>query len=431
MNNKGYSQGYSSELNGKRSGFSASGTYKAPYKLEPLVTGLVWGVVGVLSVLIALFAIKFVRANWSFDSSDMMLLMAVAVCFIIVEVLVVAIGIVLIRITRGGYKCSFISDDERFITNEGGNSRTIYYRDVQSVQFVPRSVFGKVRGYEVTVVLNGYQEVYAVTSEGFISEKSTPFYIISERVEQIRREQSRERYEQEMSKLGVSGLDAPNQRKSAVNGGAPVTNRLGQDVAMPALNLSAMAAAVSVQEKFSEDTDKSNDSHIDKNRRERSANEVIGSGHFKVMCSRRKTVVLAVIAAAAFFLAGHFTGLFGHGGLQNVSMSLLSGSMIMYAILLAGIAIIGLMVIIFLIGDECTYRANGREFVVANKKGGETHIAYEHAQGVHYFNTLLGYKVEILTVYGIITYNCVDKRPRIYERPELLPFDIISKNIKK
>ncbi len=430
MNNKGYSQGYSSELNGKRSGFSASGTYKAPYKLEPLVTGLVWGVVGVLSVLIGLFAIKFVRANWSFDSSDMMLLMAVAVCFIIVEVLVVAIGIVLIRITRGGYKCSFISDDERFITNEGGNSRTIYYRDVQSVQFVPRSVFGKVRGYDITVILNGSQEQYAVTSEGFISEKSTPFYIISQRVEQIRREQSHERYEQEMSRLGVSSLDAPNQRKSTANGGAPVTNRLGQDVAMPGLNLSAMAAAVSLQEKFSEDTDKSRDAdnaNIDKDRRERSYNDVIGSGHFKVVCSRKKTVLLAVIAVVTFALVWNYCDLRSKGLIDLLFFS----SWQQHMVLLVGIAIIGLMVILFFIGDECTYRANGREFVVTNKKGGETHIAYEHAQGVHYFNTLLGYKVEILTVYGIITYNCVDKRPRIYERPELLPFDIISKNIKK
>ncbi len=430
MNNKGYSQGFSSELSAGRSGFSASGTYKAPYKLEPLITGIVWGVVGVLSVLIGLFAVKFTRANWSFDSSDMMLLMAVAVCFIIVEVLVISIAVIMIKITRSGYQCSYISDDARFITNEGGNSRTIYYRDVQSVQFVPRSVFGKVRGYEITVVLNGSQEQYAVTSEGFISEKSTPFYIISQRVEQIRREQSHERYEQEMSKLGVSDLDAPIQKKSTTSAGSSVTNRLGQDVAMPALNLSAMAAAVSVQEKFSEYTDKGRDAdnaYIDKDRRERSANEVIGSGHFKVMCSRRKTVVLAVIAIVTFALTVRFNGMLDHGLLG----AFIYGGWKPYAVTLPGIAIIGLMVILFLIGDECGYRANGREFVVTNKKGGETHIAYEHAQGVHYFNTLLGYKVEILTVYGVITYNCVDKRPGIYERPELLPFDIISKNIKK
>lgn len=426
MNNKGYSQGYSNDLNARRSGFSASGTYRAPYKLEPLVTGLVWGVVGVLSLLIALFAIKFVRANWSFDSSDMMLVLAVAVCFIIVEALVIAIGVVLVRITGGGYKCSYISDDERFITNEGGNSRTIFYEDVQAVQYVPRSVFGRIRGYEVTVLLNGYQEQYAVISEGFISEKSTPFYIITERVEQIRREQSRERYEQELSKLGVSELNAPTRRNSPETVGSAAANRLGQDVAMPGLNLSAMAAAVSLQEKLSEDTDKVKDSYIDKDRREQSYNEVIGSGRFKVMCSRKKTVLLAVIAVVAFALTWHFSGMRYYG-----LTTLLSGSWKPYVILLAGIAIIGLMVILFFIGDECNYRANGREFVVTNKKGGETHIAYEHAQSVHYFNTLLGYKVEILTIYGVISYNCVDKRKKIYERPELLPFDIITKNIRK
>ncbi len=106
-------------------------------------------------------------------------------------------------------------------------------------------------------------------------------------------------------------------------------------------------------------------------------------------------------------------------------------AIICFLIQLIGIAAAVIMVIIFFIGDECTYRANGHEFVVTDKKGGETHIAYENAQGVHYFNTLLGYKVEILTIYGLITYNCVDKRRRIFEKPEKLPFNIIAKNIKK
>ncbi len=427
MNNKGYSQGYSNELSAGRSGFSASGTYRAPYKLEPIVTGIVFGLAGVLSVLILLFAAKFIRANLNNDSSDMMMLLAVTIGFILVEAFVIAISVVLVRIMRSGYQCSYISDDERFITREGGNSRTIYYRDVQAVQFAPRSVFGKIRGYDITVVLNGYQEQYALTSEGFISEKSTPFFIITERVEKIRREESRERYEKQISKLGVSELDARTQPGSTSNSRSSAANRLGQDVEMPGLDLSAMAAAVSLQEKFSEDTEKSSDSYIDKDGRERPYNEIIGSGHFKVVCSRRKTVVLAVIAAVALALTVHFSGVLDHGLIG----AFVFGSWRTYAVTLAGIAIIGSMVILFLIGEECSYRANGREFVVTNKKGGETHIAYEHAQGVHYFNTLLGYKVEILTVYGVITYNCVDKRPTIYERPELLPFDIISKNIKK
>ncbi len=422
MNNKGYSGGYSNVLNAGRSGFSASGTYRAPYKLEPLVTGLIWGMAVVLSVISAIFAMRFVRVNWNADSGDMMLVLAMAVGFIIAEALIIAVCTVLVRIAGSGYRCSYISDDERFVTQEGDNSRTIYYSDVQAVYFVPRSVFGKIRGYEVTVVLNGYQERYAVISEGFISEKSTPFYIITERVEQIRRVQSHERYEQEMSKLGVSELNARNQKKSSET----AANRLGQDVAMPGLNLSAMAAAVE-QEKLSEDTDKIPDSYIDKDRRERSYNEVIGSGRFKVVCSLQKAVVLAVVAAAAIALSVYFTAVF----YRRMTVTMLYTFGAEYAALLPGIAIAGLMAIIFMLGDECTYRANGREFVVTNKKGGETHIAYEHAQGVHYFNTLLGYKVEILTVYGVITYNCVDRRGRIYEKPEKLPFDIISKNIRR
>lgn len=403
---------YSAAANAGRTGHSGSGTYRAPYKSEPLITGIIFGVVGVLALLIALFVIGIVRDNLKNDSSDLMLLLAVGVCLLLVEALVIGTGIVLVRIARTGYKCSYIADEERFITNEGGNSRTIYYNDVQAVHFVPRSVWGRVRGYEVTVVLNGFQEEYAVTSEGFISEKSTPFYIITERVEEIRRQQAHERYEQELAKLGTNASTAPMKPKGPSESKTQIFNRLGQDAQMPAVNLSAVAKAAPTKTDTTENKEQKNDIYIDDDGRERLYSDVLGTGRFKTLCKPKKTAALAV---------GAFVGL---------SLAVFLGKTRGIEFALIGIAVFALMVIIFFIGDENTYRANGREFVVADKKGCETHIVYSNVQSVHYLGMLLGYKVEILTRYGIVSFKCLDKRKGIYRKPEKLPFHIIEKKIK-
>lgn len=435
------SKKYSSPPVNNRFDFSASGNYRAPFKLEPLLTGLFVGVCGTVGLLLILFVLQFQKKNLNGDPSDKIVIAAMFLILAAVEALVVAVAIVLVKIVRSGYVCSYMADKNRFITNEGGNTRTIYFDEVQSVNFFPKTVFGAVRGYDVNVRLNGYDETYSIVSEGFLSEKSTPFYIIVERVEKIRRDAAHERYEAEMAKLGsASQYTAPQPG----NGRPAPSSRLGQDAAMPAVSLSAMAAAASAKpDEFPTKPDEyptkpdeasakpgespakpgeRNETYVDSNGRERLYNEVIGSGRFKVMCTRKKTVTLALIAAAAPLLSYYLANLLYNTGIIPI-MS--------YLVLLMGIAAVGLMAIIFLIGDECTYHANGREFVVTDKKGGETHIAYENAQSVHYFNTMLGYKVEILTVYGVISFNCIYKRKKTFLKSETLPFDIIAKKIKE
>ncbi len=426
MGNKGYSQGFSNNLIAERSGLSASGTYRAPYKLEPLLTGVIFGVCAAAAILVFLFVVRFARENFKGDVTTLMLLLAATLAVAIFEALVVFTAILLVKIVRSGYKCSYTADEERFITNEGGKIRTVFFRDVQSVNFFSIYVFGKDRGYDVNVRLrNKYDETYSIVSDNFLSEKSTPFHIIVERIEKIRKEEGRECYKEQISKLAdltaaMSG-SVPGSRPSADNG-------LNKDSAMPALNLSAMAAVVSEREPY-ENANNSGGFYINDRGRERPYGEIIGSGRFKVMCSRRKTALLAVIAVAAVVTAVYFSYVFIEG---LVTMSL-SASKLLYMPFVVLIAILAAVsvAIVFLIGDECAYRANGLEFVVTNKRGGETHIDYKHAQGVYYFYSLLGYKVKILTSYGVITYNCLDKRKRVYEKPEKLPFDLISKNIRK
>ncbi len=149
---------FSSPPVNNRFDFSASGKYKAPFKLEPLLTGIIFGVLGALALLILIFVWQYLRANMKGDSSDLFLVLVILVILLLAEALVVAIAMVLVKFVRGGYVCSYTADKNRFITNEGGNTRTIYFQDVQSVNFFPKTVFGAVRGYEVNVRLNGYDE---------------------------------------------------------------------------------------------------------------------------------------------------------------------------------------------------------------------------------------------------------------------------------
>ncbi len=424
MNNEGYSR----SLNAERSGSSASGTYRAPYKPEPLLTGIIFGVCAAVAILVFIFVVRFARfarENLKEGGTTLMLVLAATLAVAILEALVVLTGILLVKIVRRGHKCNYTADEERFITNEGGKIRTVFFRDVQSVNFFSISVFGKDRGYDVNVRLrNKYDEIFSIVSENFISEKSTPFWIIAERIEKIRKEEWQ--YVKHIPAPGVSDLTVRTQPESISNGKLS-DNGQNRDSAMPALNLSAMAAAVSEQEKPSGNTNSG--CYIDERGRERPYGEIIGSGRFKVMCSRRKTALLAVIAVAAVVTALYFSYVF----IEGLVMMSLSASKLLYMLFVVLIAVLAAVsaVIIFRIGDECSYRANGLEFVVTNKRGGETHIDYKHTQGVYYFYSLLGYKVKILTDYGIITYNCVDKRKRVYKKPEKLPFDLISKNIRK
>ncbi len=394
---------------GGRHDLSVSGSYRAPYKSESVIMGIVIGVVVTLVILIFILMTMYVRENYKNNDSDRFLLLVSAVIVFLAETMAVNVGIVLVRFVRSGYQCSFMADEERFITNEGGNSRVIFFSDVQAVFFTPRTIFSRtIYGYEVTVKLNGRDEVYCVASDGYISEKSTPFYIIVERVEKLRRAEARKRYDEELAKLGSKvsvSLAQPESGRSAPS------SRIGQDALMPSVSLDALPAA---GPKASEPSRK-RETFIADDGREVSAGDILGIGKITLVFDLRKTLKLIAIPAAVMAL------------LYFISYVKFRSAVL----LLLGIPLIWIIGFIILRGEDCSYRANGREFVVTNKKGGEIRIEYLNAQSVNYLKTLLGYKAEILTSYGIVTFNCIDSRKKIYETPEKLPFNIIAKNIKK
>lgn len=393
---------------GGRFDMSSSGTYRAPYKSEPVIIGIIIGAFAVLAILVILFAVNISRDTGD-DSGAMMISLALEVTVAVVEAEIVMVAVVMIRLVMNGYKCSFLADEERFTTNEGGNSRTIYYEDVQAVFFVPLTILGKkVRGYEVTVKLNGRDEVYRIVSEGFMSEKSTPFYIINDRVEAVRRAQSRKRYNEEMARLASN--PSPSERKD--NGKRAPSSRLGQDAMMPSVSLDALSKAAPPPPADDNSDDNDREIFIDSDGRERSPSDILCQGTFKTVPERKKTIALIIATVLGVLLLVYIAQFYNP------------------LIVFLTIPFIWVMGFFIFHGEECSYRANGREFVVTNKKG-DIHIAFENAQSVNYLRTAFGYKAEILTVYGIVSFNCMDSRRKIYKTPEKLPFDIIAKNIKK
>lgn len=87
-------------------------------------------------------------------------------------------------------------------------------------------------------------------------------------------------------------------------------------------------------------------------------------------------------------------------------------------------------------GKEVSYKANGREFVVASKKQPEEHIYYNEVAGVTYSKLKFlwfdnGYKVEITTNFGVIKYDYIYPRFHHAIKTEDLPFELIRKNAER
>lgn len=215
----------------RQSASSIMGTYNVPYKSEAVLKGLTIGVFSAIAILLLLIAGKFVHTNYVNDSSDTFMLLAVAVVLIVAEAVVVALGAVVLKSVYGGYKCRYIADEERFITTEGDNHREVYYWEVKDVRFEPITSFGKVRGYEVTVITEHKNEVHRVVSGGFISKESTPFQLLLERVDQYRSKKAHAAYMEEVRAINSAPLSLnPNNQDDP-------SNRLGMDAEMPSVGL--------------------------------------------------------------------------------------------------------------------------------------------------------------------------------------------------
>ncbi|MDE7229542.1 MAG: hypothetical protein K2N56_03600 [Oscillospiraceae bacterium] len=423
-----------------RFGFSASGKYRAPYKFEHIVIAVMIGA-GIAAVVLIFFAIaSFVKQDVNEASGDSMIVpLAAGVSFIVIGVAVIAAAIVIIKFVMQGFWCSYLADEDKFTAIVGGTSHTIYYSEVQTVHFLPRMARGSVRGYTVTVKINGACEEFGIVSDNYIAENTTPFYIIKERVELIRAAEERERQLSAASKgLSVNVSEKPDEMQSAMS---RLEKILGKDAEMPGVSaknvpLPDISQRVSpTVNGYADDMPavgadgkivRSAPTYFDSDGREHDVNDVVAQGTFRVVVKTWTAVIMIVIAAAIWFGAFMLLRDIYYGDLPV-------GKII--AVLLAPF-LFGTFINYMRNGRAYNYRANGREFVITSKGKPDERFLYTDVQSVTYKKMeflwfVKGYKVEILTRFGITKYNYVFPGFGKPQPTRNLPFEVIREKIEQ
>lgn len=472
-----------------RYGFSESGEFRAPFKGAYIFKALIIAAAIFLIVIAAVTAMDIYREVLpSMPNGELLLsLICIFVLALIAAVCVIFVVLVM-RAVTSGYRCSYTANDEKMVLSIGGDTHTVYYREVQTVHFIPRTLFGKVCGYDVTIRINGADENYAITFDGYLSEKNTPFYIIRERAEMVR---NAEYNEQALlaQKEPVGENNAPIRVEDIANaksGKKDVYDRmaeiLGKDANMPGVSLPASerntARAVrayraeqqaraanapvipegveggydisKIMEKVSPTVGGyaadmptlgkdgkvivPNETYFGEDGRARDPNEIIGRGTFHVPLSKKVTALLwiitAFLAVGGVYTIGSSLGLFILSGFSS-GKSILTAIFGLIALLASGVIINFMRQ-----GKECGYKANGREFVVSMKNMPDEHIYYNSVAGVTYSKLKFlwienGYNVEITTDHGVLKYQYVFPRLRHKIKTEDLPFELIRRESER
>lgn len=434
-----------------RFGFSASGKYNAPYKLEHVIVAVMIAVAIVALVFVVLATMGVVRDNPSgFSLGTLLVSMAGSVVAIVVGLAVFAAAVVIIRFIMQGFKCSYLADEEKFTLNVGGTTHTIYYKEVQGVYFQPRmNLFHRaVRGYNVTIRISGADEEYGIVSDSYISEKTTPFYIIKERVELLRVTEERER---QLGAVGVGydgsavGGAVRPKRSEAQEAIARMESILGRDAEMPGISAAGAQTqapqmpgiSATTVNGFADDMPSVNadgrviqkaETYIAANGRELNVNDIVAQGSFRVIVKTSTAVIMWIAAVAVYALAYYFLVI---RNFNIVGINVARIALIIIAPFYAG-TIINFM----RNGREYHYRANGREFIVTSKGIPEERFLYSDVQSVTYKKMeflwfVKGYKVEILTRFGITKYNYVFPGFGKLQPTKNLPFEVIRERIEQ
>lgn len=475
-----------------RFGFSETGEYHAGFRSAHIFSAILIAGAATLFVVLITIIVNIMKINMSqLGGGEMFFALAGGVFIILIAAFLAALVGIGTKIIHGGYKCKYTANDEKFTVTNGSDIRTIYYKDVQTVHFLPIMRRGGVCGYNVTVQVNGACEEFSVVSDGFLSEKNTPFYIIKERAERMRQAEALERARlEEKNAVGDSSKPVSSEDiAQAQEGKKDVYDRmaelLGKDAEMPGVslakddrNISRAARAVKaeqqaramnvpiipegvetdydiskVMEKVSPGIEGyvSDMPAVDKSGRviantetvfsafdgrAVSADDIQGIGTFNVPYPKK--VSAAMIVAAALLMAWTLFVIF----IVIVSLPSLVAGIFFNAsfdiMLISGVAALAISITILRVaraGSECRYKANGREFVIYAKNKPDEHIYYKDVVGVSYkpFKFLFrqnGYEVSIVTRFGTTKYRYVFPGfgKQIAERD--LPFEIIKRNIK-
>ena len=426
-----------------------SGEYRAPYKAEAaLVTLLIAVAVG------AGVAIFFVLMNYvdkvkrDEGSGAFFVLIAIAIAVIIFLAIMIAVFGVGLRSIKKGFLCKYTANDETFTATVGGDLHVIQYKEVTNINFHPRSSLGKIRGYDVTIRVNGRDEEFSICSDGYLSPNSTPFFIIQERLDIIRRQHSPvQENTARADNRAITRAEVDRAKTGSISAMDRMAQLLGETSNMPELSADASPTerAVAEMEKMmnsysSSDmpsvgagasTSRGANFYTDSTGRQQPIDAVQEQGSFYVKPS---TGVLAALTVTLMVLIGGAVyGLLYVFQQYNILGGIL-GDQLLWIAAIAVQPFVFYFSITRIHGPLHSYRADGRGFYVTVKGKGQDQILYKDVLSVDYKRTKLlwgkrGYDVDILTTYGVIHYDYIF--PRFNQSIVLknLPFDVIKRNI--
>lgn len=441
-----------------RFGFSMSGEYRTPYKAETFLVSLLIGVAVVASIAF-FFTVKRIydQSKMEQDSSASFVLIGSAIALVVVVVVMILVFGVGINSVKKGFLCQYSANDETFTATIGGDLHVIQYKNVTHVNFKPRIFLGKIRGYDVTVRVNGKDEFFSICSDGYLSPQATPFYIIQERLDIMRRSHSSTASPINSARSdsrAISRTEVDKAQTGSVSAMDRMAQLLGETSNMPELSMDAspsQQAAARVTQMMNEYPSSEMPSigakarqpsahmYIGTDGREHHENEVLGQGTFYVRA--KLPIALALIAAFVALWAGLLYLVFSFnftvgGSSPAISFKMSINLTLPYKLIVTATSpIVAYLVIIKTHGTTHNYKADGRGFYVTTKgKSGNEQILYKDVLSVDYTPTKLlwgarGYKVDILTTYGLITYDYIFPRFNHKIAKQYLPFEVIRKNI--
>lgn len=449
-------QNYTNPQDRGRFGFSMSGEYRAPYKAEPLLVTVLIGLAVGAGVAIFFIFMSFVQKTKREEGdASTFVIIGGAIAFALFVVIMIVIFGFGIRAVKKGFRCTYTANDETFTTTVGGDLHVIRYQEVTNINFEARSSLGKIRGYDVTIKVNGRNEVYSICSDGYLSPNSTPFYIIQERLDIIRRSKSPANIN--TATANTRGITRAEMERAATGSRSAMdkmAHLLGETSNMPELSAGPTPSqrAISEMERMANTynyndpgmpsagaSSRNTDVFTDDRGRQFSMNTTQAQGSFYVkpsgaVAAMFTTLMMLVIGGAVYGLLYFvFTG-----NLLGMFLSEIKKSKIADYIPLIGALAVQPFVFYFSItrlhGKLYNYRADGRGFFMTVKGGGQEQILYKDVLSVDYKSTKLlwgyrGYKVDILTTYGVVRFDYIF--PKFNQRIILknLPFDIIKRNI--
>ena len=470
---------YTNEEDKGRFGFSESGTFRTAYKAEMALT-VIFIIIFIAGTVGGLCGASFFL-RYMIDTSPQATdptFYAITSTVILVGAVILSYTIMKIGIayTKRGYKCTYSATEEIFTANIGGDVHTIKYCDVSAVNFTPRAIFGKVTGYDIDVNVGNRIEHFALTFEGqYQSEKSTPFYIIKERIGIIENRRSDEakmladmksratsplrpediekaRENKQTTLERTDALFAKASEMSAVTPVKPTALPLSEpefdETEMPSVGKKASETAaeriklsptveslVAEQARIDESERAKNFTSLEQANRARELDEmeIVGQGSFyigrtgfpRILCIVAETILSLIELGALYFLMNVITAVF-----SSPVLFYIIGITVLYIALSTPICV-------FLrSGTEYRYSANAREFSFSRRdgKGAVAHFFYKDVLSVDYAPHKFlwydnGYYVTIETKSGFFTYKYTFPRFKHPISQNDLPFEKIRERI--